>query len=294
METTLISPLAVRELLLNSGWTYHPDLKVFSQSLDLELSPKFWDSARPLPSDDCNFDRLARHMGIPRDTLIEDLEQRTQRMLAEKLDPPPAPKINSEKIIFPEALNIWMVRQGFSYDAKKLTYSRRTHEGRHSQLLLALRVPLPASDPYFVRLANDVGRSHAEVVETLHELTQQFLSSREEPKSNRILISPEAITGWLSRNGWVETSVGGRTCWVQRSRPIAEFQSILEHLQRFHGPYVTAEDITAFLHPKIEFPDTWITADMPLLEMLSRQTKTPLDQLITALRERTENTDHHG
>jgi hypothetical protein len=103
METTLISPLAVRELLLNSGWTYHPEHKVFTQFLDLELSPKFWDSARTLPSDDCNFDRLARHMGIPRDTLIEDLEQRTQRLQDEKLDPQKAPRINSEKIIFFES-----------------------------------------------------------------------------------------------------------------------------------------------------------------------------------------------
>jgi hypothetical protein len=110
METTLISPLAVRELLLNSGWTYHPEHKVFTQFLDLELSPKFWDSARTLPSDDCNFDRLARHMGIPRDTLIEDLEQRTQRMQRmqrmhdEKLDPQKATRINSEKLFDPEVL----------------------------------------------------------------------------------------------------------------------------------------------------------------------------------------------
>jgi hypothetical protein len=291
METTLISPDAVRELLFNSAWTY---------LLDLELSPKFWDSDRALPSDDCNFDRLARHMGIPRDTLIEDLRKRTQRLLDAFLDPQKATKINSEKIIFPEALNVWMVRQGWSYDANELCFAKRDCGVGIVPKLTALNVPRPASDPYFRKLAENVGTPHAEIVETLYELSQEFLKSAqiaagpEEPKANRILISAEAITGWLSRNGWVETSVGGRTCWVQRSRPIAEFQSILEHLQRFHGPYVTAEDITAFLHPKIEFPDTWITADMPLLEMLSRQTKTPLDQLITALRERTENTDHHG
>jgi hypothetical protein len=209
-------------------------------------------------------------------------------------------KINSEKIIFPEALNKWMGRQGWAYDGNELCYSKRGYSGKATQVLRAMHVPLPASHPYFVEIASNVGASHAELVETLFEWSQEFLKSAqiaagpEEHKANRILISAEAITGWLSRNGWVETSVGGRTCWVQRSRPIAEFQSILEHLQRFHGPYVTAEDITAFLHPKIEFPDTWITADMPLLEMLSRQTKTPLDQLITALRERTENTDHHG
>jgi hypothetical protein len=104
METTLISPDAVRELLLNSAWTYHPEHRVFTQFPDLELSPKFWDSDRALPSDDCNFDRLARHMGIPRDTLIEDLEQRTQRMHDEKLDPQKATKINSEKLFDPEVL----------------------------------------------------------------------------------------------------------------------------------------------------------------------------------------------
>ena len=104
METTLISPDAVRELLLNSAWTYHPEHRVFTQFLDLELSPKFWDSARARPSDDCNFDRLARHMGIPRDTLIEDLRKRTQRLLDAFLDPQKAQKINSEKLFDPEVL----------------------------------------------------------------------------------------------------------------------------------------------------------------------------------------------
>jgi hypothetical protein len=210
-------------------------------------------------------------------------------------------KINSEKIIFPEALNLWMVRQGFSYDANQLTYSRRTHEGRHSQLLRALHVPLPASDPYFVRLANDVGMSHALLVETLYEWSQDFLKSKrpeaevpEEPTPKPIQISAKAIEGWLHRNGWVENSFGDRACWVQRYRTIDEFQSILAHLQRFHGPWVTQEDITEFLHPKIEIPDDWIDLDAPYLEILSRQTKTPLDQLITALRERTEDTEHHG
>ena len=92
MEITPISPQAVRELLLASGWTEHPEHRVF------------WDSARPLPSDDTKFDRLAREMGIPRDTLIEDLLQRTQRLRDEILDPPKAPKINSEKLFDPEVL----------------------------------------------------------------------------------------------------------------------------------------------------------------------------------------------
>lgn len=230
METTLISPQAVRELLLASGWTEHPEHRVFTQFLDLELSPKFWDLARPLPSDDCKFDRLAREMGIPRDTLIEDLLGRTQRLLDEILDPPKAPKPNSEKIIWPEAL------------LKKA----------------------------------------------------QTPNGPEEPKPKPIQISSKEIEWWLHRNGWVEASFGERTCWVQRYRTIDEFQSILAHLQRFHGPYVTTEDVTEFLHPKIEIPDDLIDIDAPYLEILSRQTKTPLDQLITALRERTENTEHHG
>ena len=206
----------------------------------------------------------------------------------------------AEKIIWPEALHIWMERQGFSYDANELTYSRRTHAGKHSQLLLALNVPRPASDPYFVRLANNVGMSHAELVDALWELTQEFLKKTqiaagpEEPKAKPIQISAKAIEGWLHRNGWVENSFGERACWVQRYRRIEEFQSILAHLQRFHGPWVTPEDITEFLHPKIEIPDDWIDLDAPYLEILSRQTNTPLDQLITALRERTENTEHHG
>jgi len=237
METTLISPDAVRELLLNSGWTYHPEHKVFTQFLDLELSPKFWDSDRTLPSDDCNFDRLARHMGIPRDTLIEDLEQRTQRMQDEKLDPQKAPRINSEKIIFPEALNIWMVRQGFSYDANQLTYSRRTHEGRHSQVLRALRVPLPASDPYFVRLANNVGMSHAELVETLCEWSQQFLESNpaaEEKESAPDEIESEAAAVPRLLGETLAASIRAGLCYAQECRHDADTQ---------HGPNPWAEQI---------------------------------------------------
>ena len=173
----MISPLAVRELLLNSGWTYHPEHKVFTQFLDLELSPKFWDSARPLPSDDSNFDRLARHMGIPRDTLIEDLEQRTQRMHDEKLEPQKATKINSEKIIFPEALIVWMVRQGWSYDANELCFAKRDGGVGIVPKLTALNVPRPASDPYFRKLAENVGTPHAALVETLYEWSQDFLKS---------------------------------------------------------------------------------------------------------------------
>lgn len=169
METTLISPQAVRELLLASGWTEHPEHRVFTQCLDLELSAKFWDSDRPLWSDDTKFDRLAREMGIPRDTLIEDLQQRTQRLLDEILDPPKAPKINSEKIIWPEALNIWMENRGWAFDPNELCYTCGYRK------FPALNVPRPASDPYFLKLAINVGTPHAELVDALWELTQEFL-----------------------------------------------------------------------------------------------------------------------
>ena len=200
----------------------------------------------------------------------------------------------AEKIIWPEPLNIWMVRRGWSFDANELCYTCGDRK------LAALNVPRPASWPYFLNLAKNVGMPHADLVETLWELTQEFLKKTqlaagpEEPKAKPIQISAKAIEGWLHRNGWVENSFGERACWVQRYRRIEEFQSILAHLQRFHGPWVTPEDITEFLHPKIEIPDDWIDLDAPYLEILSRQTNTPLDQLITALRERTENTEHHG
>ena len=211
-------------------------------------------------------------------------------------------KINSEKIIWPEALNIWMERRGWSFDANELCFSKPNEwaSGFIIPRLTALHVPRPASDPYFVRLAANLGTPHAEMVDALWELTQEFLKKREiaaglvEPKAKPIQISSKEIEWWLHRNGWVEASFGERTCWVQRYRTIDEFQSILAHLQRFHGPYVTTEDITEFLHPKIEIPDDWIDIDAPYLEILSRQTKTPIDELITALRERTENTEHHG
>jgi hypothetical protein len=128
-------------------------------------------------------------------------------------------KINSEKIIFPEALNVWMVRQGFSYDSNQLTYSRRTHEGRHSQVLRALHVPLPASDPYFVRLANDVGMSHAELVETLFEWSQQFLKSNPEPdhETQRHLSPPEHdIQDALSRLATVIERLRNKLYQTQR------------------------------------------------------------------------------
>ena len=200
----------------------------------------------------------------------------------------------AERIIWPEAVNVWMERQGWSFDANELCYTCGYRK------LAALNVPRPASWPYFLNLAKNVGMSHAELVDALWELTQEFLKKTqiaagpEEPKAKPIQISAKAIEGWLHRNGWVENSFGERACWVKRYRRIEEFQSILAHLQRFHGPWVTPEDITEFLHPKIEIPDDWIDLDAPYLEILSRQTNTPLDQLITALRERTENTEHHG
>ena len=81
----------------------------------------------------------------------------------------------AEKIIWPEALNIWMERRGWSFDSNELTYSRRTHAGKHSQLLRALNVPTPASWPYFLKLADNLGTPHAELVDALWELTQEFL-----------------------------------------------------------------------------------------------------------------------
>jgi hypothetical protein len=116
---------------------------------------------------------------------------------------------NSPKIIFPEALNVWMGRQGWAYDGNELCYSKRGYSGKATQVLRALHVPLPASHPYFVELASNVGTPHAELVETLFEWSQDFLKSErpeaevpEEPTPKPSLISPEAVREFLLDRGW--------------------------------------------------------------------------------------------
>ena len=106
METTLISPDmispdAVREWLFHAGWTYHklPGLFTKYPSLD-HAGPECRVPEQALPSHDSKFDWIAQNTETPRDTLIEDLLERTQRLLEGFLKRPN----NSEKLFDPEVL----------------------------------------------------------------------------------------------------------------------------------------------------------------------------------------------
>lgn len=81
----------------------------------------------------------------------------------------------AEKIIWPEALNIWMERRGWSFDSNELCFAKRRYVGDLMPKLRALNVPTPASWPYFLKLADNLGTPHAELVDALWELTQEFL-----------------------------------------------------------------------------------------------------------------------
>ena len=81
----------------------------------------------------------------------------------------------AEKIIWPEALNIWMERRGWSFDSNELCFAKRRYVGDLMPKLRALYVPTPASWPYFLKLADNLGTPHAELVDALWELTQEFL-----------------------------------------------------------------------------------------------------------------------
>jgi hypothetical protein len=146
-------------------------------------------------------------------------------------------KINSEKIIFPEALIVWMGRQGWSYDANELCFAKRDCGVGIVPKLTALNVPRPASDPYFRKLAENVGTPHAALVETLYEWSQQFLESNpaaEEKESAPDEIESEAAAVPRLLGETLAASIRAGLCYAQECRHDADTQ---------HGPNPWAEQI---------------------------------------------------
>lgn len=177
MKATMIDTNVIHQFLMTHGWIYKVGMGVFYRG-----RVHFPKLTQEISIDDSRLDFVAEHTGLDKAVLIEELQQRMQRQLDAKLDPQKAPKINSEKIIWPEALNIWMARRGWSFDANQLCFTKPNDwaSGFITPRMRALHVPRPASDPYFLSLAENLGTPHAELVDALYEWTQELRKNCDE------------------------------------------------------------------------------------------------------------------
>lgn len=144
-------------------------------------------------------------------TKLIELEKKISPMKTTPISP------QAEKIIWPEAVKIWMENRGWAYDANELCYTCGYRK------LTALNVPRPASWPYFLNLAKNLGTTHAELVDALWELTQEFL------KKTQIAAGPE-VTPQINSEKLFDPEV----LWTEepvRHVPVSHVETVVSALR---------------------------------------------------------------